>query len=269
MVGKGVEVSARSAASRALASALAKETVKQTAGRTGRVAVVNVGSTALQATRGSATAVGVFTQKLNMQFMGFNVPLGSVKIGNAAGFVAMVADYSGGALAKGIAEFVGADEYKAAVAEEAGGWTGAITASAIVGGASGGPAGAIAGAVTGAGFKATGEVTEYLVDSVFKCFTPEEDWIQAPVDMPVGTNEEFTKKDVAYQFGVKAIRVIKSSSMIYSYKIEVKTFKKVHLEFTDGEPDTYHLRCQVNGEHNVRYNSKSPGLKFIKIIPLS
>lgn len=188
-----------------------------------------------------------------------------VKLSNVTGWAAMAGEVGGKYIAKEIAEAAGADEYEAAQAAQAGKWTGSIGAGASTGAFLGGPVGAAVGAGTAAGMTGAGQIVEYTVDSVRHSSGLGGESYSANVNIGTGDSIKFACGSDMHKAGLIEVKVDNSSSIMYKYAIRAKTYKKCHLEFTCGEPDTYDLRCQAPGWHVVRYNSEKHRIQKITL----
>lgn len=95
---------------------------------------------------------------------------------------------------------------------------------------------------------------------------PSERSFERDVDWPVGDGNWIrTSDDDRHWTGIIQYRVYRNPTTwmkIFDFIVEIETeFAQYGYKFTDGEPDTYSLECTNRGNHEVKYNSKSAGIR--------
>ncbi|KAI1120866.1 hypothetical protein F5Y10DRAFT_272663 [Nemania abortiva] len=93
------------------------------------------------------------------------------------------------------------------------------------------------------------------------------DSFRIDVDWPATEHDNWvdTSSEVRNQTGIIRYRAYRNSgNWLYDYCLEIETERDDYkYHFTDGEPDTYGLESQKKGNHTVKYNSKSPGIRQV------
>ena len=119
--------------------------------------------------------------------------------------------------------------------------------------------------LAGAPAEAGGEAMANFISDYFRTHgdPPDVDLILSPYIYP---GQAFTAEfePILRAVGLQYV-TIEEGGVVYKYRVRISCSRSMDILFTDGEPDSYRLRCNNIGAHHVDYNSPRPEIHQIVI----